>query len=41
MNDSVVKYERGERVRGSDPPLVYSSAHSTAGDVWRRRSDFC
>ena len=34
VNDSVVKYERGELVRGSDPPLVYS-AHSTVGDVWR------
>ena len=26
--------ERGELVRGSDSPLVYS-AHSTADDVWR------
>ena len=26
--------ERGELVRSSDPPLVYS-AHSTAGDLWR------
>ena len=35
INDSgVVNSERGELVRGSDPPLVYS-AHSTAGDVWR------
>ena len=33
-NDSVVNYERGELVRGSDPSLVYS-AHSTAGDLWR------
>ena len=31
INDSVVNSERGELVRGSDPPLVYS-AHSTAGD---------
>ena len=34
INDSVVKSERGELVRGSDPPLVYS-AHSTVGDLWR------
>ena len=34
INDSVVNSERGELVRGSDPPLVYS-AHSTAGDLWR------
>ena len=34
INDSVVNSERGEFVRGSDPPLVYS-AHSTAGDWWR------
>ena len=34
MNDSVVKSERGELVRGSDPLLVYS-AHSSVGDVWR------
>ena len=26
--------ERGELVRGSDPPLVYS-ARSTAGGLWR------
>ena len=30
-----MKSERGEPVRGSDPPLVYSSAHFTAGDVSR------
>ena len=34
INDSVVNSERGELVRGSDPPLV-CSAHSTAGDLWR------
>ena len=34
INDSVVSSERGELVRGSDPPLVYS-AHSTAGDLLR------
>ena len=34
INDSVVDSERGELVRGSDPPLVYN-AHSTAGDLWR------
>ena len=34
INDSVVNSERGELVRGSDPPLVYS-AHSSAGDLWR------
>ena len=34
INDSVVNSERGELVRGSDLPLVYS-AHSTAGDLWR------
>ena len=34
INDSVVRSERGELVRGSDPPLVYS-AHTTAGDEWR------
>ena len=34
INDSVVNYERGKLVRGSDPPLVYN-AHSTAGDLWR------
>ena len=31
INDSAVNSERGELVRGSDPPLVYN-AHSTAGD---------
>ena len=35
INDSFVNSERGELGRGSDPPLVYSSAHSTAGDLWR------
>ena len=34
IDDSVVNSERGELVRGSDPPLVYS-AHSTAGGLWR------
>ena len=34
INNSVVNSERGELVRGSDPPLVYS-VHSTAGDLWR------
>ena len=34
INDSVVNSERGELVRGSDPPLVYD-AHSTADDLWR------
>ena len=34
INGSVVNSERGELVRGSDPPFVHS-AHSTAGDVWR------
>ena len=34
INDIVVNSERGELVRGSDPPLVYS-AHSTAGDLRR------
>ena len=34
INDGVVNSKRGELVRGSDPPLVYS-AHSTAGDLWR------
>ena len=34
INDRVVNSERGEFVRGSDPPLVYS-AHSTAGDLCR------
>ena len=34
INDSAVNSERGELVRGSDPPLVYS-AHSAAGDLWR------
>ena len=34
ISDSVVNSERGELVRGSDPPLVYS-AHSTASDLWR------
>ena len=34
INYSVVNSERGELVRGSDPPLV-CSAHSTAGDLWR------
>ena len=33
INDSVVKSERRELVRSSDPPLVYS-AHSTVGDEW-------
>ena len=33
-NDRVVKSERDELVRGSDPPLKYS-ARTTAGDVWR------
>ena len=32
--DSVVNSERGELVRGSDPPLVHS-AHSTAGNLMR------
>ena len=32
INGSVVKSARGGLVRGSDPPLVYSS---TAGRVWR------
>ena len=32
INDSVVNSERGELVRGSNPPLVHS-AHSTAGDL--------
>ena len=34
LDDSVVKPKRGELVRGSDSPFVYS-AHTTAGDVWR------
>ena len=34
-NDRVVNSERGELVRGSDPLVVYSSALSTASDVWR------
>ena len=34
IGDSVVNSERGELVRGTDPPLVYG-AHSTAGDLWR------
>ena len=34
INDSVINSERGELVRGSDPPLVHST-HSTAGDLWR------
>ena len=34
INDGVVKSERGELVRVSDPLLVYS-AHATAGDLWR------
>ena len=29
-----MKSERGELVRGSDPPVVYN-VHTTAGDVWR------
>ena len=32
INNSDVKAERGELVRVSDPPLVYS-AHTTGGDV--------
>ena len=40
INDNVVNSERGELVRGSDPPLVYS-AHSGAGDFWRARPGFC
>ena len=32
--DSVVRCARGELVRGSDPPLVYSAC-TAAGDVWR------
>ena len=34
INDSVVNSERGELVRGSDPPLAHS-AHSTARGLWR------
>ena len=34
INDRVVKPERGELVRGSDPPLV-CSARTTAEDMWR------
>ena len=33
IDDSVVKSEHDELVRGPDPPLVYSSAHTTSGDV--------
>ena len=38
--DSNVNSERRQLVRGSDPPLVYST-HTTVGDVWRRRPGFC
>ena len=32
INNSVVKFERGELVRGSDPPLAYK-VHTTAGSL--------
>ena len=34
INCNIMKSERGELVRGSDPPLVYS-AFTTVGDTWR------
>ena len=40
INDSVVKSERSELVRGSDSLLAYS-AQRTAGDVWRAPTHFC
>ena len=33
-NDSVMNYERGALVRGSDPPSGHS-LHKTTGDRWR------
>ena len=35
INDSVVNSECDELGRGSDLSLVYSSAHSTAVELWR------